>query len=988
MFKDSKVANAIKLSILCGSASSLLFIPFHSVAAETSQTQQIEKEVERISITGSRIFRPGATSASPISSVGAGEIKMLQTPQIEEVLRQLPSTIPGDGASVNNDTSGAATVNLRGLGEERTLILMNGRRMVPFNFDGIVDTNSVPVALIESVDVVTGGASAVYGSDAIAGAVNFVMKRNFEGVELRLNHSETGDSDGQSDNISLTLGSNLADDRGNVALSMNWTDRKATLLGDRALGQVGITSEEGYLNYISGNGALPALAGCGGPDVVESGGSTTSIPTRFSIVGAGVSGQFREDGTIDSECSQFNFNPYNYYQTPQERWGATAIAHYDINDDHTVYTRSSFSSTSVKQQIAPSGTFGTVFNLPLANPLIGDQARQWILDGANDALANGLLNSGDLTNWNDVNNNNIVDEEDYLAVQLRRRTLELGARSTNFQTDLFQIVTGVEGTLYEDWAYDVSYQYGESNRTNILAGYTNVANLQNALDTTDGVTCNNGDTTCVPIDLFGGFGTITDEAAAYSSATALIKQAYSQEVLTATVNGPVNFIEVPNVGEPLSLSFGYEHRKEVGETTPDECLKLAPSSCLGGNGGNILPIKGGFKVSEFFVEGVLPVFDGAEYADILDVEFAYRAADYDSVGSNSTWKLGFSWKPTDNVLIRVMQQSATRAPNVGEIASPVVTSLDNTLIDPCSIANAGNIDATLRNLCISTGMSDAQVGTVQNIISGQVNTFAGTNPESLPEAEEADTFTAGFVYTNSEFYNLTLTVDYYNIEVANTIGNFTAQQTMDACYVSGNTSECAKVHRIGGDLTVSGTGIETYTTNLLYRQAEGIELALNFKVDLEDMGELQFDTSANHYLANERQSSEELDVIDCLGTYGNNCSPTPTTKLTQRVTWALEDLTASILWRYTSGLDMEAEQAVGTYEAFTSIASYSYFDLYGSYTINDNINVTFGVDNVLDKDAPIVGNQAGSTTFNSGNTFPSSYSVLGRIYKAGVTVKF
>jgi outer membrane receptor protein involved in Fe transport len=988
MFINSKVANAIKVSLFCGSAASLLVMPFNSIAAEATEVDKREVEVERIAVTGSRIFRPGATSASPISSVGAGEIKMLQTPQIEEVLRQLPSTIPGDGASVNNNTSGAATVNLRGLGEERTLVLMNGRRMVPFNFDGIVDTNSVPVALIESVDVVTGGASAVYGSDAIAGAVNFVMKRNFEGVELRYNHSQTGDGDGESDNMSLTLGSNLADDRGNVAFSMNWTDRKATLLGDRALGQVGITSEEGYLSYLAGNGPLPSVAGCGGPNVVESGGSTTSIPTRFSIVGAGVNGQFREDGTLDSECSEFNFNPFNYYQTPQERWGATTIAHYDINDDHTVYTRASFSSTSVKQQIAPSGTFGTVFNLPLANPLIGDQARQWILDSANDALANGLLNSGDLTNWNDVNNNNVVDEADYLAVQLRRRTLELGPRSTEFQTDLFQIVTGAEGTLYKDWAYDVSYQYGESNRTNILAGYTNVANLQNALDTTDGVTCNNGDSTCVPIDLFGGFGTITDEAAAYSSATAIIKQAYSQEVLTATVNGPVNFIEVPNVGEPLSLSFGYEHRTEVGETTPDECLKLAPASCLGGNGGNILPIKGGFKVSEFFVEGVLPVFDGAEYADILDIEFAYRSADYDSVGSNDTWKLGFSWKPTDNVLIRVMKQSATRAPNVGEIASPSVTGLGNTLIDPCSVANAGNIDATLRSLCISTGMTDAQVGNVQNVIASQVNTFEGTNPDRLPEAEEADTFTAGFVYTNSELNDLTLTVDYYNIEVANTVGNFTAQQTIDACYVSGNTNECAKINRIGGDLTVAGSGIETFTTNLLYRQAEGIELALNFKVDLEDMGELKFDTSANHYLSNERQSSEELAVIDCLGAYGNNCSPTPETKLTQRVTWALEDLSASILWRYTSALEMEAEQAQGTFEAFTSIASYSYIDLYGSYTINDNINVTFGVDNVLNKDAPIVGNQAGSTTFNSGNTFPASYSVLGRIYKAGITLSF
>ncbi|WP_441002957.1 TonB-dependent receptor domain-containing protein [Pseudocolwellia agarivorans] len=988
MFINSKVANAIKVSLLCGSAASLLTLPFSSIGAETSAVEKKEAEVERISVTGSRIFRPGATSASPISSVGAGEIKMLQTPQVEEVLRQLPSTIPGDGANVNNGTAGAATVNLRGLGEERTLVLMNGRRMVPFNFDGIVDTNSVPVALIESVDVVTGGASAVYGSDAIAGAVNFVMKRNFEGVELSYNHSETGDGDGDTDNISLTLGSNLADDRGNVALSLNWTDRKAVLLGDRELGQVGITSEEGYLSYLAGNGPLAPIQGCGGPDVVESGGSTTAIPTRFSIVGAGVDGQFREDGTIGSECSEFNFNPYNYYQTPQERWGATAIAHYDINDDHTVYTRASFSSTSVKQQIAPSGTFGTVFNLPLANPLIGDEARQWIIDGANDALANGLLNTGDVTNWNDVNNNNVVDEADYLAVQLRRRTLELGARSTDYQTDLFQIVVGAEGTLYEDWAYDVSYQYGESNRTNIFSGYTNVANLQNALDTTDGVTCNNGDSTCVPIDLFGGFGTITDEAAAYSSATALLKQAYSQEIITATVNGPVNFIEVPSAGEPLSLSFGYEHRQEVGETTPDECLKLAPISCLGGNGGNILPIEGGFKVSEFFVEGVLPVFDGAEYADILDIEFAYRSADYDSVGSNDTWKLGFSWKPSEDLLIRVMKQSATRAPNVGEIASPVVTSLDNTNLDPCSVANAGNIDDTLRNLCISTGMTDAQVGNVANVISSQVDVFAGTNPDVLPEAEEADTFTAGFVYTNSDLNDLTLTVDYYNIDVANTIGEFTADQILRACYEGGNTTECAKINRIGGSLTVAGSGIDTFTTNLLYRKAEGIELSLNFSVPLEDMGELKFDTIANHYLSNERQAAAELDVIDCVGAYGQNCSPTPETKLTQRVTWLYEDLTASLLWRYTSALDMEADQAATTFEAFTSIPSYSYIDLYGSYTINDNINVTFGIDNVLDKDAPIVGNEAGSTTFNSGNTFPASYSTLGRIYKAGVTLSF
>lgn len=990
MFTNTKLASSVRLALLCGAASSAMMVSTAVYAEDSAPTA--EKEIERISVTGSRIRRPGAVSASPIMSVGAQEIEMLQTPQIEEVLRNLPATIPGDGASVNNGTAGAATVNLRALGTQRTLVLMNGRRMIPFNFNGVVDTASVPVSLIESVDVVTGGASAVYGSDAIAGAVNFVMKNNFEGVELLVNHSQTDENDGDTDSISLTLGSSLDEGRGNVAFSMNWTDRKPVMLGDRPWGILGIAtgSGGGYQQYLDGEGPVPASENCGGPDVTtfeSGGGSTTSMPTRFAIVGAGVNGQFREDGTLGSDCSRFNFNPYNFYQTPQERYGATAIAHYDITDDHRVYTSAMFNNTQVKQQIAPSGTFGSTFNLPLANPFIGDQAKDWILTNANQAREDGLLN-GSLTNWQDMNGNGIVDEEDYLLVQLRRRTLELGPRSTNYETALFQLVAGVEGVLYEDWEYDVSYQYGESNRTNISAGYTNVGNMQNALDSTDGITCKNGDATCVPINLFGGFGTITPEMAAYSSATALIKQEYSQEVFNANINGPVEFIEIPWAGLPLSLSLGYEHRREIGETIPDECLKEAPTSCLGGAGGNTLPIKGGFKVSEYFVEGVLPVFDGQAMAEQLDIEFAYRSADYDSVGTNQTWKFGMSWRPVEDFLIRVMKQQATRAPNVGEIASPTVTGLSNALMDPCSVANAANIDATLRQLCVSTGMTDAQVGKVQDVISGQVNAFQGTNPDKLPEAEEADTFTAGFVYTNEDLLDLELTVDYYDIQVDNTVGTFTTQQTLDACYTFGIESECGKIQRIGGDLTIAGSGIETYTTNLSYRTAEGIEVGINFNVGIENWGDVTFSTNLNHYLTNERQSSSVLPIIDCLGKYGNNCSPTPKTTWNQRVTWSLDDFTASLLWRHSSSVDMEEVQAAGSFEAFRSIDAYDYIDLFASYNFGEHTKFTFGIDNVTDEKPPIVGGEAGSTAFNSGNTFPSSYSAIGRIYRAGVRFTF
>lgn len=390
-----------------GVASTALFatnITFAQSTEDSSQaTEDSAQEFEKISVTGSRIRRPGAISTSPIFSMDAEEIAFFQEPEVERLLKVLPSTIPGDGANTNNGTAGAATVDLRGLGTVRTLILMDGRRMTPFNYNGEVDTATIPSALLQSVDIVTGGASAVYGSDAIAGAVNFIMKKDFEGVELRYNHAETGDGDGAKDNFSLTIGSNSSDGKGNVALSVSWLNRDQVLLGDRPLGLLGIDSETGA-GLDEFNAGLPPVAGpagCDGPNVVDfvnGSGSTTAIPTRFALVGyAPANGQFRNDGTIGADCSRFNFNPFNFYQTPAERYSATAIGHYEINDNVRVYSTFNYSSNTVKQQIAPSGTFGAAFSVPLANSFIGDQARQYMINAGNDALAAGLLNPTGLT---------------------------------------------------------------------------------------------------------------------------------------------------------------------------------------------------------------------------------------------------------------------------------------------------------------------------------------------------------------------------------------------------------------------------------------------------------------------------------------------------------------------------------------------------------------------------------------------------------------
>jgi len=952
-----------------------------------------EKMLEEVVVTGTRITAPGIVSSSPIMSISNEEISFQQELEVEKILRGLTVTVPGDGQNVNNGTGGAATVDLRGLGANRNLILMDGMRMVPYNFNGIVDTQMIPTALLDRIDVVTGGASAVYGSDAIAGALNFRMKKDFQGVDFRTYSSQTGENDGDVNNMSLTLGSGLDDNRGNVAMNITWQERKGVRLGQRPLGNLGIDTETGGNLNAFLNGQSPATTPNCSPTsgAVTTGGSTTSIPTRVQILdGVGSIGQFRDDGTIGANCSVFNFNPFNYYQTPQEKYSGFVTANYKVSDEVDVYSRFGYSNVSVVQQVAPSGTFGQPFSVPVSNSFFSTQARDTILAAANAKVTSGALVAGTngTSNWLDKNANGVVDGGDYLPMVLRRRTVELGARTEQYDTDHFQFVTGVRGDFMQDFNYDVAFQYGETNRTTIRDGYTNLTNIQNALDSTDGVNCANGDPTCVPINLFGGLGTITPAMAAYARAIALQQQKYDQLVFNATVGGVIRAAQLPTAQNPVAFNVGYETREENGSLSPDECLKLAPSSCQGGAGGNLLPISGGFKVDEYFAEAIIPLVEGMEFVESLSLELGYRASDYNISGTTDTWKAGLAWRPVDSLLVRVMQQKASRAPNIGELFSPVTTGLDNAKSDPCSIANVGNISSALNALCLSTGMTAAQVGAVDDVISGQVNGFFGSDPANLPKPEEADTFTVGFVFTPDldGFENPTLTVDYYDIHIDDYIGTFSGQEVVDQCYTLGNAAECAKINRVSGGLTVSGSGINLYTTNLNYLEARGIELGYSIGMSLGDYGLLNVSGSINKYLTQESLSSTVSSVIDCKGFYGTSCDPIADLRMTQRLTWTMDQWTVSAMTRYTSALDVLPNEAAGVFEGFRTIKAYYYLDLFASYDVLENVNINVGIDNVMDADPPVVGNEAGTTSFNSGNTFPSNYDTLGRIYTVGLSV--
>lgn len=1005
-----------------------------------AQDQQNEDEVvlDEVITTGTRIRNQNVVAASPITTIGAEEIAAQQTPNIERVFRDLPITIPGDGENVNNGTAGQATLDLRGLGPERSLILVDGKRLAPFDINGIVSTDVIPVNMLERVDVVTGGASAVYGSDAMSGAVNFVMKKDFEGFEVDLGYSDTDNGGEDTYYINVLMGVNFDGDRGNITIGGGRTDRGQILLADRDFGVFGVSSTTG-----SGLGSPPPepSADCSGntsfTTAHSSGvGSTTAIPATLNLR-SGNSYQFRDDGTlILGECARFNFNPFNYYQTPQERWQATTIGSYDVSDSVEVYARASFSNNTSDFQIAPSGTFGTAFTIPVMNPFFSDPTRttivgdlnagaQQFLTDTNTAL-NELLALPSPTQDNldsiaalqaalaadplgfnsvgiqDLNGDGVFDNSDAFTSTSRRRTLELGPRTGVFDTDYSQFLLGVRGELpgvMEGWSYDASYQRGESDFVETRDGFTNLTNLAAGINTVDATQCidANGNVTappCTPINIFGPVGSITEEQrdSGYFIAIASDIRKTVQTVWHASIDGTFESFSLPTATDGLSMAFGVEKREEEATSAPDECLKLAPASCQGGAGGNRLPVAGKYEVDEFFVEAILPLMQDMSGAQNVSLELGYRYSDFDLQGDTDSWKAGISWELVDGFRLRYMEQQAVRVANIGELFRPVTTGLDNATLDPCSIGNPNPpaSGSELFTRCVNTGMLPSQVGTVPDIISGQVNVFTGANPNSSPEPETARTRTIGFVWETDviQAAPMTISLDYYDIEIEDYIDTPTGQESLDLCYVLGDPVTCAGIVRIGGALGETGTGTPAFFTNFTVFQAEGLDLRADTSFDVGRFGEMTLNLAAHHYLTNEFQTTALSPVVDCNGFYGTSCDPVPEFRSTLRVGWAREDVDAALLWRHIGSMDAQENEAAALFEDFRSVDSQNYLDLSVGYNFMDSARVALLIKNIADEDPPILGNETGSTSFNSGNTFPSLFDSMGRTYNVNLRFAF
>ncbi len=908
--------------------------------------------VEEIIVTGSRIKKKDFTSNAPVATVDSEQITLTNTINTESLLNTLPQAVPGLDRTSNNPGNGTATVDLRGLGSNRTLVLINGRRVVPTTSGGSVDINAIPNALIENIEVLTGGASAVYGSDAVAGVVNFILKDDFEGVAVQGGYEITQDGDAGIYSADITLGANLADDRGNVVFNLSYTDRDELFQGDRdfsTFAQFDDTDANG--NPILINGGSSGVPGTS----IFAGGLGTFSPDSFGVV-------FNQDGSVrpfetgPAPNDFYNYAPENYIQLPQTRYQAAAMGHFDISERATIFGSAMFTSSKVPQQLAPTPIFQTTTFSVDGSPFLTAQAQQVL----SDALGDGVDTDGD-------------GIDDTATAFVRRRMEEVGNRVSDDAFTSFQVQLGMSGEITENWEYDGYVQFGNVNIASTQLGNINRDRFDQALllDAT-GTACqdtgsNGGTVGCSPLNIFGE-GNISPQAAAFVQTAVASTADFDQLVIAGNVAGTLGeTLALP--GGEIGVAIGVEQIENDFAFRPSQ--DLAAGTIAGFNGAPA--VGGGFDSSSVYVEAYLPFLQGAEWADDLSMELAYRSSDFSTAGNVDAYKISGSWAPTEQVRFRAGFNTANRAPSIGELFLPAAEGFPSAQ-DPCS-GNGANQTPEVAAICQSTGVpANVVFSPAINLPASQVRQVSGGNPD-LKE-EESDTFTAGIVFTEL-LEGLTFSVDYFDIEVTDFISNFGggAANVLNNCYdptsASGGAGSafCNVIDR-RADGTIRAVFITTQ--NVAVQTLTGVDLLASYDTEFYG-GDLAIRFVGTFTDENDFTAFAGDDPIECAGRFGNLCGePIPEYKHRMSFNWTKDDLTAQFVWRFVGETEDDDD---GFLYAVETLDAESYIDASVNYALTENYSVTFGIDNLFDTDPPIIGDNQ-----EQANTFPATYDVFGRTF--------
>ncbi len=1014
-------------------------------------------------VTGSRIASPNLVTTSPVSTVTAQDIKLQGVTRVEDLVVQLPQAFAAQNSSVSNGASGTATVSLRNLDQggsaTRTLVLIDGKRM-PYGSpnDAAADLNLIPGAMVERVDVLTGGASAVYGSDAVAGVVNFILKDNFEGVQLDTqygffqhnnDYDTNGDlrsviearsagnpsqfqlpednvTDGYSKEVTAIMGASTDDGRGNVTAYLSWRNNDEVLQANRD-----------YSACAIGNASATGFT-CGG--------SSTSYPGRISDFNSfdytidQTTGDFRPwNGATD----QYNYGPLNYYQRPDERYSFGFNGHYEINSNMEAYTQVMFMDYQSTAQIAPSGNFFVTQGISCDNALLStsqqtdlctidlvpdivddptttdDEVADFI-GGFNDpaigqAWVNATLGLQDAyTGQNpyliDPDPVVIGDESLGLAAfngvapaYFGRRNVEGGGRTDNLGYQTYRGVVGLRGDLPDapGWTYDLSAQYSQ---VTLARSYTNefsITRLTRALDviTGDGsggladgaIGCRSvddgTDPNCVPYNIFE-IGGVTDAALSYLQVPLLQNGTTTQNIVSGVLSGDLGQYgwKMPSADDGLKVALGVEYRRDSLKSITDNSFATGDGA---GQGGPTVGLSGAIDSYEAFGEFQLPLVTGQPGIELLTLEGAYRYSSYSSGISSDAYKIGGDYAPTEDVRFRASFQKAVRAPNVIDLFQAQgfnLFDLDDDLCDFTDPAGDGTADAAA---CL--GGNPWQVNAAQansgalNSPAGQYNYIQGGEPDLEPE--EADTYTIGFVATPTFVPGLSLSVDYYDIDITNAISQVGGSITMQLCYLENDLDSCALINRnSNGQLWVGSGAVTDLNVNTGGISTSGVDINAAYGFEIGSMGGLNL-TLNGTYL-----NSYDVDPVgvasfeyDCVAKYGNDCTtPIPEWRHRARLGWTtpVEGLDIAATWRYVGAVDLDTG-ATGRVDS--TLDAQNYFDLAGTWGATDYATLRFGVNNILDEDPPL---SASTGTTGNGNTYPQTYDALGRYFFVGATFDF
>ena len=963
------------------------------IAAPTHAQVEIGDGVDdEIVVTGSRIQRSQDFVAnSPVATIEDVQFERLGIVNTEQLLNVLPQTVPGFTRTSNNPGDGTATVDLRGLGANRTLVLVNGRRAQPSRPDGVVDINTIPPALIESTEVLTGGASSVYGADAVSGVVNFILKDDFEGVEAQAGFEATDKGDAELLTLNFTVGGNFDGGRGNAVASVGYTDRSALFQGDRDFSTVALfdNADRSGLEP-GGSSGVPGTSIFAGFDFGAPVGADAEIGEGPNV-GLGI---FNPNGTLrpfdlaGDENDFYNYAPVNFIQLPQERFSVYTKADYEINENFEVFVEGRFIQSEVPQQLAPTPAFQTAtFSLD-NNPFI-DPASQQIIS---DAIGDGVDTDGD-------------GIDDTATTLLRRRLEEVGPRIGSDNRNTFQITAGLRGEVTDAIDYEIFYSEGRTNNSSFQEGNINVGRFRQALllaedpdnpgnvDTSN-VSCANPDSSggtvpCAPLNIFGE-GNISPEAAEFLRTAVSATDETLQRVLQGNISGELG--EGTSLTDtPIGFAFGAEYIDNGFEFRPSQ--DLAAGTIVGFNGAP--PTSGRFDVYSAYGELLIPLIEDVPFVQNLNLELAGRVSDFSTVGTVYNWKAGGDWAINDLIRIRGNYNTAVRAPNISELFAPRNEGFPGA-DDPCA-ADGGFVgDEAVRAVCEATGVPPGNVfSPALNPASGQVRALGGGNPDL--DAETADTFTVGVVLSPNLFDGFTASVDYYNIDIEDVVAGLggSADNILNTCLtdtVSGGVGSlfCDQItRRADGTIDFVSVG----TANAAFLKTSGVDIALQANSNTDflfdgALGDFFVNYLGTIVIENEFQAFEGDTVFDCAGRFGNSCGE-PDPEYSHFVTAGFNTgfLTTQLTWQMLGGVDdgfdLDPSASEDDRPFVDSIGDEHYFDLSATADFNDSVALTLGVRNVLDNEPPIIGDND-----EQANTYPSTYDVFGRTFFGSIRTSF